>query len=308
MTDVRATGALLEEVFPGSGIADAAYLEWLYERSPFGPVVEANFDDEQGRAGHYAVVPIDLARDGVARPAALSLNTAVHERARGGGMFVRLASETIRLARDRGIRAIVGVANANSTPGFVRRLGFELLSPLPATVILPTPGRRSEISSGAAEGDPFAPGGLAAGAAPLLASPARGEARVWTEATLRWRLARPGAAYGLHRREDLLAVTCADSRHGVRVAVILKVFAREPLGGRAARDLARAACLFHRAPLALHVGLNELARFPGLPLPQRFRESPLNLIYLDLEGSTASSPSEPAANVVRFEFLDFDAY
>jgi GNAT superfamily N-acetyltransferase len=302
MSDIEKTAALLAEVFPASHVSRPEYLRWLYEQSPFGSVIEANLDDERGRAGHYALVPITLSSRGVQRDAALSLNTAVHERSRGGGTFVTLASQAIDEARRRGVQAVVGVANASSTPGFLRRLDFTLLTALPASVLAPTPGPRRAIRSGWADAGAFARDGLAADAEPLLAAPASGEARRWSEQTLRWRLARPGARYALHRSDDLLAVSCRDSRHGVRVAILLKVFAASAPPGDARRALVRAACRFHRAPLALHVGLNELIDFRGVALPRRLRESPLNLIYRGL------APQPSAASIVRFELLDFDAY
>jgi hypothetical protein len=125
---------------------------------------------------------------------------------------------------------------------------------------------------------------------------------VWDEHTLAWRLARPGRRYALHRGEGLLAVSCLQRRHGVRVAVLLKLFAAETLSGAARQALVRAVCGFHRAPLALHVGLNRRVSFSGVPLPQRLRDSPLNLIYRSLE-----QPARPGS-IVDFEFLDFDAY
>ena len=64
----------------------------------------------------------------------------------------------------------------------------------------------------------------------------------------------------------------------------------------------RAACRHHRAPLALHVGLNDLVDFRGIALPGRLRASPLNLIYRSLV-----TPAREAS-IVRLEFLDFDAY
>jgi hypothetical protein len=302
MSEIAQTSRLLAEVFPGSDVSRLEYLRWLYEESPFGPVIETNLDDELGRAGHYALVPITLTRDGTDHSGALSLNTAVHSRARGGGTFVRLASETIADARGRGVETVVGVANANSTPGFVRRLDFKLLTPLPASVLVPRPGGREGLRSGWVGADSFTGDGLAGDCERLLAAPAAGEARRWTPETLRWRLARPGARYALHRSEEMLAVSCVDSRRGVRVAILLKLFAPSPLSQRAQRALVRAACRFHRAPIALHVGLNELVALRGVSLPERLRESPLNLISRSLD------PSSPEPSVVRFEFLDFDAY
>ncbi len=295
------TAALLAEVFPGSPVASVEYLRWLYEQSPFGPVIQTNVDDDRGRAGHYALVPITLARDGEDYRGALSLNTAVHQRARGGGVFVGLGAGTIHDAAAIGVETVVGVANANSTPGFVKRLGFELLAPLPASVIVPVPGSSSGIRSRDVRGD-SGDGLTDADVEHLLTVPSQGEARRWTPETLAWRLRRPGASYATHRGRDVLAITCHDRRAGVRVAIMLKVFASSPLSGGQARALVRAACRHHRAPLALHVGLNDLVEFRGVALPKRLRESPLNLIYRSLV-----TPAREAS-MARFEFLDFDAY
>lgn len=302
MTSIAPTSALLAEVFPGTRVARPDYLSWLYEESPFGEVVEANFDDERGRAGHYALAPIALVRDGAPVSGALSLNTAVHERARGGGMFVRLAEEAFAQARRRGIEVVVGVANSNSTHGFVHRLQFELITSLPATILLPAPGSLAAVLSSWANAAAFEPGGAASDLEPLLAVPTHGIARQWTPDTLRWRLGSPAARYALHRTEGALAVSCRDARHGVGVAILLKVFAASELTAATRRALVRAACRFHRAPVALYVGLSDLVSFRGTPLPRRLKEQPLNLIYRSLDGGRRDSP------VACFEFLDFDAY
>jgi hypothetical protein len=246
-------------------------------------------------------VPIDLVSDGAECRGALSLNTAVDERARGGGVFVRLATEAIEKAERQGVAMIVGVANANSTPGFLKRLSFELVGPLPATVLLPAPWRRGARSAWAGE-EVFAPGGVAADLGPLLAPPTRGLACAWTPESLRWRLAAPGSRYALHRTEHALAVSTADRSKRVPVAMVLKVFASQPLGAGERAALVTAACGFHRAPLALHVGINEMVPFRGPALPERLRASPLNLIVRRLVGAP------PGTGIACFEFLDFDAY
>ncbi len=296
---LTATATLLRQVFPDARVGDVAYLRWLYEQSPFGHVVETNVDDDHGRAAHYAVVPVALCVDGHETRGALSLNTAVHERARGGGTFVRLAAATFEEAARAGIEVVVGVANANSTPGFVRRLGFENHGPLAATVLLPTPGPRAGIRS--------APAHAAAGAALLQdadglveAGPA-GWARKWTAESLAWRLACPATRYVVHRSDQALMITTAERRAGVNVAVLLAVFAAAALAPGHTRQLIRAACRTHRAPLAIHVGVNDRVPFQGLPLPERLRPSPLNLISRTL-GDVRVPPAS------RFEFLDFDAY
>ncbi len=300
---IDATAALLERVFPDAPrLSRPEYLRWLYEDSPFGASIEANLDDAEGRAGHYALVPLTLTDAAGRYPGALSLNTAVDERARGGGVFVRLATEAIEEARRRGVRMIVGVANANSTPGFVRRLSFELVGPLPATVMLPLPGRRRRVLSAWAGEEAFAAGGVAGELDALLAPPARGLARAWTQETLRWRLASPGARYALHRSENMLVITTADRGSGIPVAVLLKAFASAPPSASERRAIVRAACRLHRAPVAVHVGLNDTVAFRGIALPRRLRPSPLNLIVRHLDERM------PEEMVARFESLDFDAY
>ena len=127
-------------------------------------------------------MPIELADGDQPFTGALSLNTAVHERARGGGVFTRLAEETYDKARVRGIRVVVGVANANSTPGFVKRLGFTSIGPLPV-------GGAPASSASRAVGAQCRRGGRR-GERPRAAraaarSPAGGLARRWIRT--RWR-------------------------------------------------------------------------------------------------------------------------
>ncbi len=300
---IDATAALLARVFPDAHrISRPDYLRWLYERSPFGTVIEANLDDDAGRAGHYALVPIALIADGAQHAGALSLNTAVDERARGGGVFVRLAEEALDAARARGVETVLGVANANSTPGFLRRLSFELVGALPATVLLPLPGRPHKVRSAWARDEAFAPGGVADDLDALLAPPRHGIARAWSQTTLCWRVASPDATYALHRSDHVLAISTVDRSKAVPVVMFLKAFASAPPSAAERHALVRAACRFHRAPVALHVGFNDMVAFRGPSLPERLRTSPLNLIRRDL-GETA-----PAGAIVRFEFLDFDAY
>ncbi len=297
------TAALLRDVFPGSRIGEEAYLRWLYDESPSGSVVERNIDDAEGRAAHYAVVPIDLVSDGTPLAGALSLNTAVHERARGGGAFVRLAAETYTAAHDRGIQAIVGVANENSTHGFLTRLEFVTHGPLPVTVMVPTPGRSGlrrtwATVDGALTGDAEA---ALRSAGPALAAAGRGLSRSWSAETLAWRLRAPGSRYALHVSDGILAVSTTEARGPLRVAVLLAIFAAAPLERAQRAAVVRSACVQHRAVAALHAGFNELAGLRGVPLPERLRPSPLNFIARALDGMPLPAPS-------RFEFLDFDAY
>jgi GNAT superfamily N-acetyltransferase len=297
------TRRLLAEVFPGSDVADADYLRWLYRDRPDGAVVETNVDDEQGRAAHYALVPCRFATPKGTIGVGLSLNTAVAERARGGGVFTRLAEATIDQARERGITAVVGVANANSTPGFLRRLGFTLLGPLPATVLVPRPGRGPRVASASAAGVDIAADPAIGELLAAVPQTRRGVEPVWTPESLAWRLRSPRRAYAVHRGDGVLAVSTRERRSGVNVAVILTVLADHDVARAEAEAVVRAACRYHAAPVALHVGRHAGLDLRGVPLPPRLRPSPLNLIFRWLDDEQQAAP-----HVGRFELLDFDAY
>lgn len=287
---------LLGEVFPGAPGADPDYLAWLYCDNPRGPVIEANADDELGRLGHYAVIPTTLRCAGATVPAALSLNTAVHERGRGQGLFVRLAEEALRDAERQGVACIVGVANANSTHGFVQRLGFTLAGPLPVQLMVPLPGARTvAIRDGLPEHGRLE--------WILEGTAGAGCSGAWNAESLQWRLRAPHARYVVHDGGDWLAVTTQTHQARVPVAVILAVLAARPLTAAESAALVRRVCARHHAPVALHAGINDAVVFRSVPLPGRLRPSPLNLIVRGL-GSWRMTESRFS----RFEFLDFDAY
>ena len=117
-------------------------------------------------------------------------------------------------------------------------------------VVAPLPGPRRPIRTGLPDDARLAELAAASGSAPE-----------WTPERLRWRLASPGARYAVHDGGDWLAVTTADQEHGANVAVILAVIAPAPLGAAESAALVRRACRAHRAPVALHAGLQ---RPPGV--------------------------------------------
>ncbi len=133
------TAALLCEVFPDHPkYRNPAFLEWEYLGSPSGEAIEANAEDEHGRTGHYAVIPQRWMVDGRPSRYALSLDSSVAERSRGKGLFSTLGNQVAERARASEYTALIGLANAQATPGQVRNIGFELIRPLPVAVYPPT--------------------------------------------------------------------------------------------------------------------------------------------------------------------------
>ena len=107
------------------------YLEWQYLDNPNGLVVSFNAFTENGElVGHYAAIPIQMIIEGEKKKGLLSLNTATHPNHQGKGLFTKLAIQTFQYAKQNGFEFVIGVANANSTHGFIKKLGFELIAPL----------------------------------------------------------------------------------------------------------------------------------------------------------------------------------
>lgn len=282
--------SLLTEVFGGERFSKE-YVNWLYRANPCGPEISVNFMRGERCLAHYAVVPQHW-RDGAEiLPMALSLNTAVGAECRGRGMFTRMADATYRRALDnRDIAAILGVANANSTHGFVKSLGFQLVAPLPVRMGVIVPWHGADVTEVEPTDLPetlFAPNGVA---------------QAWTRDTLAWRLASPLTRYRLHLHESGALVSCRIIQSGVPMMIILKILAAPGTRVATGRLLA-AAAKAHGTPVYLHAGFNSQAKIPGIPLPRRILPSPLNLIYRPMK---ASAP--PVFTPASFEFLDFDAY
>ncbi|EKU83201.1 GNAT superfamily N-acetyltransferase [Massilia sp. UYP32] len=268
-------GALFAACFPGADKFTPEYLTWLYAANPDGPAVGMDAWDGERLAAHYVCIPQRAWVEGREALVLLSLNTATHPDYQGKGLFTKLAAATFEAGAAAGFDGVYGVANANSTPGFVRKLGFQLVRPLEARVGLGT------LSHG-----PKAP------AAQLSFE------RSWTPEALAWRCANPHNP--VHRRA-----------HGARqqfyaAAFGLRLPAYAELDGplQAAPDNGAAPLL---SPLRLLIGLAPDANaswWNYASIPQRLRPSPLNLIYRSfVPRVSALDPSR-----IQFSFLDFDAY
>jgi GNAT superfamily N-acetyltransferase len=262
--------ALFAACFPGAaGKFTPAYLAWLYADNPDGHALGYDAWDGDTLAAHYVCIPALAHIEGEEVKVLLSLNTATHPNYQGKGLFTKLAAMTYEAGAAAGFDGVYGVANANSTPGFVRKLGFQLVRPLEARVGV---GRIR----------------------PVAQNSSLSFQRCWSAASLAWRCSSPGhpvrvrsngqqlqldaAALGAARAVDALALNLPTQDHAAAWA-----------------------------PLNLYLGLRpdgDALPFTYVNIPQRLRPSPLNLIYRSLSGRVAQlDPSR-----IHFSFLDFDAY
>jgi hypothetical protein len=199
---------------------------------------------------------------------------ATHSKYRGQGLFTRLADSTYRAASEQGFDCVYGIANANSTPGFVGRLGFTLVGQLDAKIGIGRLTRRA--------GD---------------AQPLAGLQRAWTAESLSWRFRNPSNPVRARIVHGTTVLAAASARlRGVSAwaeASIVPGFV--PPGAPPGPSV---HLFLGKVPLGQHgAGL-----FVDIPL--RLRPSPLNLIFRNLAGHDGAV----AMADVSLNFLDFDAY
>ena len=106
------------------------YLKWQYADNPVGQIVGFNAYKGDVLAAHYVAMPIYMNIDGKKTLGLLSLNTATHPEHQGKRLFTTLANKTYEYAAENGYKFVIGVANAQSTHGFIKHLGFKLIGPL----------------------------------------------------------------------------------------------------------------------------------------------------------------------------------
>lgn len=251
------------------------YLDWLYCKNPDGPAIGFDAWDGNRLAAHYVCVPATASVAGKEIRAMLSLNTATHPEYQGKGLFTKLARLTYDTGADAGMDCVFGVANANSTSGFVRKLGFQLVQPLEARIGIGSLGIDWAVVGRNVKFE-----------------------RRWTSASLAWRCANP--------KNPIIARIAGNhvQFHTAAKRVFLSAYAELTLQ-KAPGITNDADHIF--SPFRLFVGLlpTGTCSFRNyVSIPQRLRPSPLNFIYRSL----VNQPATLEQGSVYFSFLDFDAY
>lgn len=120
--DILAISNFLNEIFRTKKF-QVNYLQNLYFK--YDSAIGYNVFKGDRIIAHYCVVRRIYKHEGRDYEIGWSLNTAVDMKYRGRGFFLDLATRSYQLALKKGIVAIVGVANRNSTRLFLEKLGFE---------------------------------------------------------------------------------------------------------------------------------------------------------------------------------------
>lgn len=225
------------------------YYGWQYMDNPLGKVVSYNAYAEDGElSAHYAAIPIKMLLEGKEEIGLLSLNTATHPAHQGKRLFTKLANLTYKKAAELGYKFVIGVANANSTHGFLKHLNFYLVAPLEFKVGM---------------GDIF-----------KYANSVEKNKVYYDESILKWRLGNPEFKYS-YRGHSIYGERKEPFFHAC-VASLPVTVDKETMGLRKAFDI-----------FNIYVGLG-LDKKGGIyfNLPKFIKRSPFNLIFRDLtEGS-----------------------
>lgn len=266
-------GALFAQCFPDSTRFTPEYLHWQYLDNPDGVAVGYDAWDGDQLAAHYVCLPAAVMIEGAEHKVLLSLNTATAPAYQGQGLFTKLATLTYEAGTASGYAGAYGVANGNSTPGFVRKLGFQLVRPLEAMLGIGALGTR------------------------MAAMPSQlAFERCWSVLALQWRCASPYNPVHCRQRGALRQF------HATALGRMVPAYAELRANGE---QLGRANAFV--PPLRLYLGIvpdQARALHTWVSIPRRLRPSPLNLIYRSF--GTGPERLDPAR--INFTFLDFDAY
>jgi hypothetical protein len=196
--------------------------------------------------------------------------TVTHPEHRGKGLFKRLAQMSYDYAAVNGFEFVIGVANANSYPGFIKYFDFQDVGMLDVLI-----GCSRKIQ---AEKD-------------------KTFRMYWSKETIQWRLGRKKYS------KDANAVYGKHSVWKFKSAPLLHTFmghlSKDMLD---CLDISKTGHLIR--PFNLYVGLGSNARKLGYKdVPIFIKRSPFHLIFLDL--TNGKLPKMTKENVF-FQLMDFD--
>ena len=103
---------------------DSVLWRWAFLNNPVGAPVIALAKEKGTTVGHYAMTPILFKHYSKEIIAYLSMTTMVHPNFRKEGLFAILANMVYEAAPHRTF--VYGFPKSNSTPGFVKRLEWQV--------------------------------------------------------------------------------------------------------------------------------------------------------------------------------------
>lgn len=125
-------------VYEGKHLFTANGFEQWYLKNPMGKVISFNAYYGDLLVAHYACIPYKMEISGRIVLGLLDIATVTHPDHRGKGLFKKLAQTTYDYAKAHGFEFVLGVANANSYPGYMKYFPFTSVGQLEVKVGLGT--------------------------------------------------------------------------------------------------------------------------------------------------------------------------
>lgn len=299
-TDFAATVKLLARAFPRGYDRDAAYLAWSYSRASARPALVVAAEVDGAKIGQMVFIPHDVDCGGERQLLGLTVDFFVLPEHRTGPLAIKLTRAAMRCCREQGFTGIYGIPNAASLPVVSRFMKGTQTQRLELRGGFALPLRRRSVHLSA---DVEALDGqrLTRELAPFVE--VGRDRRIWTPETLVSRLHSPLTRFALHASADALAISCRHAFRNIPFTLLCGFLARpgRSISRGAMGALIAAACAHHSLPSFVYLGVNaDLEHLPGVPLPERFRPSPLTILAMNFnEGARLFTPQ-------RYELIDFD--
>lgn len=265
---------LMQQCFPGANICNSKYLSWLYRGNPDGEVVGYDAFDGEQIVAHHAFIPSTIQLYGKKVKGLLGVNVATHPAYQGKGLYAKLGEMALQSGAEKGFACAYCVANANSTPGVVRKLKFQLVQPLDAKIGF--------------------------GSLNIQTSPDVTQfTREWTQDSLNWRCSNPNNPVFWEKSSRVCRL------YAKSVNQLIPVYTE--LHPDVLPSVISKGNPLRLSPIRLFIGLvpGEPVHFKKyFPIPGRLKPSPLNFVFRSLNQESMKLDK----GAVCFSFLDFDAY
>lgn len=125
---------LYKNCFDSNGsLKDLRKIEWQFLDTPIDKqFVDIAVDElREHTAAIYAIAPVHFKLGKQTLIGSQSLDTMTDVDYRGKGLFVQLATDVYQKATDDGVKLVYGFPNGNSIHGFVKKLAWQVLDPVP---------------------------------------------------------------------------------------------------------------------------------------------------------------------------------
>jgi GNAT superfamily N-acetyltransferase len=242
-----------------------------YLQNPNGDVISFNAFDGGKIIAHYACVPIKMNIGGEVHSGLLDMATVTHPSYRGKGLFRTLAKTTYDYAASNGFDFVIGVANENSFPGYMKYFDFKFVSKLDVKIGIGKIKLPSNIKTFSV---------------------------LWDDISSDWRL--DSASYFFYKNNAYGKMSCLGIHNVFGIKAIL--------GCQEFKVSYKIHSSFFSSflrPFNMYIGLGaDFSSGLYVDLPKFVKHSPFNLIFLDL--SKDKHLPSISRNNVFFQLMDFD--